>query len=492
MPASPPLAPVVQLAGYCSIAAGLALDGQGLLGQLPSAFCGPAASALHAVDWPIGRPSSGRSAGGMQLLLSGSVAGHATTEVHEAAGLSRSQLLELFTGSAEDLAAPAVAADAAGCEAGMPDTPAGLTVAVNADLAAPHAADWLSSDVATAEVAGQMAVVGQQAAAALAAAPGLEALRVSTDSGSEKSVDAVIRIKQPAHSIGKPRAGRISNSSSNADSTSSLASNGTSSSSSAVVGFSTADAYSQQAAAEADPLAFLDSLPLYGQQDHAHAQAAEAATAAAASFTADGEVDGMQGELAVTLPAAHSQHSGLTEGLGLSVRGVYLLLVFAPFLLVGAPMLVMSWWLLTRAAAAQQHQVTPIQAPGDDSDSKDGSSDDSSSCKPVAVMDRLRHALVQHPQQLALQLLQQLWRLVLILFALVDLVLVLMLGGHWAAGVSAWESAGIWLRKHAWVLLHFSCSQAGPAFIKWGQWSSSRRDIFPADFCDAVSTFHDR
>jgi hypothetical protein len=205
----------------------------------------------------------------------------------------------------------------------------------------------------------------------------------------------------------------------------------------------------------------------------------------------------MQRELAVALPAGHGQHSGLIEGLRLSVRGVYLLLVFAPFLLMGAPMLVMSWWLLTRAAAAQQHQVTPIKAPGDDSatmgsSTVDSSTDSSSGSKPVAVVDRLQHALVQHSQQLVLQLLQQLWRLVLVLFALLDLVLVLMLGGHWAAGVSAWESAGIWLRRQAWVLLHFSCSQAGPAFIKWGQWSSSRRDIFPADFCDALSTFHDR
>ncbi len=99
---------------------------------------------------------------------------------------------------------------------------------------------------------------------------------------------------------------------------------------------------------------------------------------------------------------------------------------------------------------------------------------------------------MQHPQQLAMQLLQQLWQLLVMLFALVDLLLVLMLGGHWAAGVSAWESAGMWLRKKAWVLLHFSCSHAGAAFIKWGQWSSSRRDIFPADFCDALSAFHDR
>jgi hypothetical protein len=190
----------------------------------------------------------------------------------------------------------------------------------------------------------------------------------------------------------------------------------------------------------------------------------------------------------------------------LSLRGVYLLLVFAPFLLLGAPMLLISWWLLTRAAAAQQHQVTPPPGTGTAAgtcSSTDGASDSGRDCdsssvdacsssKLAGLGARVRQLLVQHPQQLGAQLLQQLWRLVVMLFALLDVLLVLMLGGHWAAGVSAWESAGLWLRRQAWVLLHFSCSNAGPAFIKWGQWSSSRRDIFPADFCDALSTFHDR
>ena len=30
----------------------------------------------------------------------------------------------------------------------------------------------------------------------------------------------------------------------------------------------------------------------------------------------------------------------------------------------------------------------------------------------------------------------------------------------------------------------------GPAFIKWGQWASTRPDIFPADICEELSKLH--
>lgn len=483
LPANPPLAPVVQLASYCSIAAGLAFDGQGLSGQLPSSLFATAASALQATDWPLGRPCRGSSNSGLQLVLSGSVAGHASTEVHEAAGLSRAQLLELFTGSTEDVARPAAAAS---------DADQAETAAPAVDAAADPGARQSATEIAAAP------------AALLAAAPGLDSLRVSTDSGSEKSVDAVIRIKQPAHSIEKPHMKTIS--SNGTSSTNMVRTSSNASSSSSGLGSKSAAAADAAQDAVADPLAFLDNLPLYGQQDHAHLLAVEAAAFGDKHGDAAADVALVtQDDMAVPpgSPAAGgAQHSGVLEGVRLSVRAVYLLLVFAPFILLGAPMLLVSWWLLTRAAAAQQHQVTPIKAADDGNghsstdditlSASTDSDESSSSGKLVAFGARLRQIVLQHPQELALQLLQQLWRLVLILFALLDLLLVLMLGGHWAVGVSAWESAGIWLRKQAWVLLHFSCSYAGAAFIKWGQWSSSRRDIFPADFCDALSTFHDR
>lgn len=504
LPSHPPLAPVVQLASYCSIAAGLAFDGHGLSGQLPASLCGPTASLLHPAGWPVGCSGSR----GVRLVVSGSAAGHAATEVNAAAGLSRSQLLELFTGSTQDTSVPQAlpAADSA-----MPAVCGGEEQAAAA-LAELHSSGRIVA-------AGQLGAGRPLAAASLAvdstaAAPGQDSLRVSTDNGSEKSVDAVIRIKQPARSsIAKPSAAQADSSSSGGTTAVSTGiirtSSNASSSSSSSAGLDCSNGAQAVPPAVADPLAFLDSLPLYGQQDHAHLLAAEAAVAAAAG--SGQQQAGVQDSLVLTpaLPAAgeRSQHSGLSEWVRLSLRGVYLLLVFTPFLLLGAPMLLISWWLLTRAAAAQQHQVTPPPGTGtaagacstdgvsDNGNDGDSSSVDrrcSSSSKLAGMGVRVRQLLVQDPQQLGAQLLQQLWRLVVMLFALLDVLLVLMLGGHWAAGVSAWESAGLWLRRQAWVLLHFSCSNAGAAFIKWGQWSSSRRDIFPADFCDALSTFHDR
>jgi aarF domain-containing kinase len=47
-------------------------------------------------------------------------------------------------------------------------------------------------------------------------------------------------------------------------------------------------------------------------------------------------------------------------------------------------------------------------------------------------------------------------------------------------------------RRLAWQLLLVGCCRAGPAFVKWGQWSSTRTDLFPQDFCDALSSLHDQ
>lgn len=508
LPAKPPLAPVVHLASFCSIAAGLAFDGQGLCGQLPSAFADPTGPlALQHSSWGPGARNGrgqGRSSG-VQLLVSGSVAGRGTPEVHEAAGLSRAQLLELFTGTTADPVAGAAAVAAAGAAAGADAVgPGGIQ-----EVAAPAAA--AAGPRPAFDAAALPGVpVGQSGAAAESPAPGLDSLRVSTDSGSEKSVDAVIRIKQPAQGRGKPVAAGshssgpisrvtapISRTVSNASSSSAVSGPVMVVGADSTPAAAAATAEGEVVARPADPLAFLDSLPLYGQQDHAHVLAEEAEAAVAAAAEGSGESVG-DSSLVLAVPAHASgskQQIDLYHGLQLALRGAYLLVVFAPFLLFGAPMLLISWWLLTRAAAAQQHQVTPSK-PQADSSSTSWEGEDSSSSSTVSrfgVMGaRIRQALMQHPQELAMQLLQRLWQGLLVLFALVDLVLVLMLGGHWAAGVSAWESAGMWLRRKAWVLLHFSCSHAGAAFIKWGQWSSSRRDIFPADFCDALSLFHDK
>jgi len=47
------------------------------------------------------------------------------------------------------------------------------------------------------------------------------------------------------------------------------------------------------------------------------------------------------------------------------------------------------------------------------------------------------------------------------------------------------------LRRRAFTVLHFSVSSCGAALVKWAQWASVRRDVFPSDFCDAMGHFHD-
>ncbi len=45
--------------------------------------------------------------------------------------------------------------------------------------------------------------------------------------------------------------------------------------------------------------------------------------------------------------------------------------------------------------------------------------------------------------------------------------------GRWA------ERAAARLRMRAWRLLLFGIRHSGAAFIKWGQWSATREDLFP-------------
>jgi hypothetical protein len=252
-----------------------------------------------------------------------------------------------------------------------------------------------------------------------------------------------------------------------------------------------------------NPLDFLSGLPLYGQQDHSQALAA---AATASSGTA------VDPRLAARLSVA--------EALQLALRAAYLLLVFAPFLLLGVPMLLVASWLLSRAAAArQQHQVTPAP-PAHEHDGSaavgvapgrrhvrhgmhvharsSAAAISSSRSEAFAIPEQQQRwcAALQRslraPGRLLLQALRQALALLSMLLALLDLLLVLLLGGHWAAGLSAWESAGLHLHRQAWVLLRGGCAGAGAAMIKWAQWSASRRDIFPADFCDVLCMFHDR
>lgn len=47
------------------------------------------------------------------------------------------------------------------------------------------------------------------------------------------------------------------------------------------------------------------------------------------------------------------------------------------------------------------------------------------------------------------------------------------------------------VRRDLWVqLLRWTLEQAGPAFIKWGQWAASRPDLLPGDVCTSLKHLH--
>ena len=61
-----------------------------------------------------------------------------------------------------------------------------------------------------------------------------------------------------------------------------------------------------------------------------------------------------------------------------------------------------------------------------------------------------------------------------------------VLAGAGATSVEdATEASRRALRRRAWAYLHFSVSLCGAALVKWAQWASVRRDMFPEDFCAA-------
>lgn len=47
------------------------------------------------------------------------------------------------------------------------------------------------------------------------------------------------------------------------------------------------------------------------------------------------------------------------------------------------------------------------------------------------------------------------------------------------------------LRQSAYQLLLWSIRCSGAAFIKWGQWSATREDMFPPELCRVLAELHD-
>lgn len=58
--------------------------------------------------------------------------------------------------------------------------------------------------------------------------------------------------------------------------------------------------------------------------------------------------------------------------------------------------------------------------------------------------------------------------------------------------VATAPAALVWdLQRPRWAeLLRWTLERAGPAFIKWGQWGSSRPDLLPGDVCDSLKHLH--
>ncbi|XP_077238420.1 uncharacterized protein LOC143879762 [Tasmannia lanceolata] len=52
------------------------------------------------------------------------------------------------------------------------------------------------------------------------------------------------------------------------------------------------------------------------------------------------------------------------------------------------------------------------------------------------------------------------------------------------------DSFGDNFRKTWLHLVHITLEQAGPAFIKWGQWAATRPDLFPRDLCTELTKLH--
>ncbi|URE48413.1 ABC1 family domain containing protein [Musa troglodytarum] len=52
------------------------------------------------------------------------------------------------------------------------------------------------------------------------------------------------------------------------------------------------------------------------------------------------------------------------------------------------------------------------------------------------------------------------------------------------------DSCGSHFRKMWLHLVHATLENAGPAFIKWGQWAATRPDLFPGDLCTELAKLH--
>ncbi|KAK9810979.1 hypothetical protein WJX73_003175 [Symbiochloris irregularis] len=145
-----------------------------------------------------------------------------------------------------------------------------------------------------------------------------------------------------------------------------------------------------------------------------------------------------------------------SEKLQMGLRALYLLLVFTPFILLGPLLLYVSSFSQSKSAApklapngalesttAAQHAAVEAE----DADDKAPEQYGEGAPAEDALPDRRAAGAVTLPQR---------------------------------------------MRVAAWTLLLAGIKASGAAFIKWGQWSATREDMFPKEFCEVLAELHDR
>jgi hypothetical protein len=239
----------------------------------------------------------------------------------------------------------------------------------------------------------------------------------------------------------------------------------------------------------ADPMAFLERLPLYGQADHASAAAAAEMAAAAA-----GAAPALPPRPPQCAPAPTRWAAGAADAAGLAARAAQLGLIFAPFLWVGLPLLAAAHAVAVRGdALAAQRAAAAAAVPAGSGGERESSSNGDGGADAAAAAAA-----------------QGLWAWAAAAAARAAAALAAAGADAWvrataaprgggggpaaaaaAPSVGDYDAAAAALRRRAYRLLLGSCAAAGPSFIKWAQWASSRRDLFPDEFIDVVGSLQD-
>lgn len=142
------------------------------------------------------------------------------------------------------------------------------------------------------------------------------------------------------------------------------------------------------------------------------------------------------------------EYVGTVEKLRLTVRGIHLVALFAPFIMFGTVLL-----LAASSIAARRQQRIERKRTVKVSEGEKGSKDDGITATTKTTITITPPSSTPCPSSVPID---------------------------------------ARMRTAAFKLLLWACRQSGAAFIKWGQWASTREDIFPDDFCRILSNLHDQ